>query len=306
MKAWVKLSLTAFFWAGAFFAGKAAVTIAPPVMAAFLRFFMAGILFLILAHNQGAFREVKGTLWLNILVLAFVGIFLYNLFFFYGISLTSTTNGSLIAGANPAVTALLSFVFRGERLAGRRWLGIFISFLGVVLVISQGSLEVLLHMKMNPGDLLIVCAATCWAIYSILGRDVMRRISPLAASAFACYLGSIMLFPAALATTDQVSWRSDWMFWLEVAYMAIFASVLAYKWWYEGVLEIGASRSAVYVNLVPVFVMLLNVFMGHFPSEAQLGGAALVLVGVYLTSGNIQRAGKERMASSTESNTASN
>ncbi len=283
MRAWVKLSLTAFFWAGAFYAGKSAVTAAPPVMTAFLRFFVAGIIFLAMAWTQGVFHEVQGR-WRSVLILAFVGIFLYNLFFFQGIKLTSTVNGSLIAGANPAVTALLSRFFRGERLGARRWWGIFISFCGVILVISQGSLAVLLQLKMNPGDLLIVGAATCWAIYSILGKDVMRQVSPLAASAFACYAGSLMLFPAALATTTQFEWKADPIFWLDILYMAVFASVLSYKWWYEGVLEIGASRSAVYVNLVPVFVVIISVFSGHFPTEAQLGGAALVLLGVYLTS----------------------
>ncbi|MCE9597263.1 MAG: DMT family transporter [Spirochaetia bacterium] len=289
MRAYIKLVLTALFWAGAFFAAGRAMVSGPPILVAFLRFLLAGSILVVLVFVNGKSNELLSRQnWLSFLILGITGIFLYNLFFFAGLKITSPVSGSLIIGANPGITALLGRIFRGERLGGRRWLGILISFSGVLLVIARGSLDVLVHLDINRGDLLILCAASCWAVYSIFGKDVMRRMSALSATAGACVPGVVLMAPLAYWQTDEISWAFDLMFWISIVYMAVISSVFAYLWWYEGVNAIGASRAAVFVNLVPVFVMILSIFMGHWPNSAQILGALLVLAGVYLTSARTQ------------------
>lgn len=281
LSAWVKLSITALFWAGAFFAASWAVKIAPPVTTAFLRFSLAGLLLL----GFAAFRK-QLTLPLDTLRgaagMAIFGIFVYNLFFFEGLSKTSALNGSLIASANPAITALLARIWRKERTSLRQWLGILVSFLGVVLVISGGSLSALLRLEINPGDLFIVGSATCWAVYSILARGVLARAGSIVVVTFACLAGAILLAPMAFRETSG-AWQGSGVFWACILYMAVFPSVVAYVWWNDGVREIGPARAAVFINLVPVFVMGLSVLMGNLPAAGQVGGGALVLAGVYLT-----------------------
>lgn len=285
MRAYVKLVLTALLWAGAFFAAGRSLISGPPILVAFLRFSIAGTILVALVFATGKSHELLAREnWLSYLILGILGIFLYNLFFFTGLKITSAVSGSLIIGANPGITALLGRTFRGERLGFKRWLGIFISFSGVLLVIVRGSLDVLLQLDINRGDLLILCAASSWAIYSFLGKDVMRRISPLTATAAPCVPGVILLAPFAFWQTNDLVWAHDPMLWVSILYMALLASVVAYLWWYEGVHAIGSSRAAVFVNLVPVFVMILSIFQGHWPNTAQVAGALLVLAGVYLTS----------------------
>lgn len=287
MSAWVKLTITAGFWAGAFFTAKWAVEIAPPVTTAFLRFGLAGMLLLVLAVVRRQLTLPKSTL-VGAIAMAVVGIFLYNMFFFEGLSHTSAVNGSLIASANPAITALLARIIRKERTSLRQWCGILVSFLGVVLVISGGSLAALLHLDVNPGDLFIVGSATCWAVYSILGRGVLARAGSIVTVTFTCIIGAILLSPFAFRETSG-AWRTSGVFWACILYMAAFPSVFAYIWWNDGVREIGPARSAIFINLVPVFVMILSVLMGKFPGAGQIAGGSLVLAGVYLTASRTAR-----------------
>lgn len=290
MPAWIKLTITALFWAGAFFAAKWAVEIAPPVTTAFLRFAIAGLVLLGLAASQKQITLPRKA-YLGTAGMAVIGIFLYNVFFFEGLSRTSAVNGSLIASANPAITALLSRAFRGERTSIRQWCGILVSFLGVVLVISGGSLRALIHLDVNPGDLFILGSATCWAVYSILARGVLAEASSIVTSAFTCITGAILLSPLAFFESSA-AWQGSLLFWLAVLYMAVFSSVVAYLWWNDGVREIGPARSAIFVNLVPVFVMVLSVMSGRFPGAAQILGGGFVLAGVYLTAGPAGRLSK--------------
>lgn len=283
MPAWIKLTITALFWAGAFFAAKWAVEIAPPVTTAFLRFAIAGLVLIGLASAQKQITLPRKA-YAGAAGMAVIGIFLYNIFFFEGLSRTSALNGSLIASANPAITALLSRAFRGDRTSPRQWFGICVSFLGVVLVISGGSVQALLHLDVNPGDLFILGSATCWAVYSILARGVLSQASSIVTSAFTCTAGAILLAPLAFRE-NSTAWQSSPGFWAATLYMAIFSSVIAYLWWNDGVREIGPARSAIFVNLVPVFVMVLSVLSGHFPGPAQTLGGIFVLAGVYLTAG---------------------
>jgi drug/metabolite transporter (DMT)-like permease len=281
LSAWVKLSITALFWAGAFFSAKWAVDIAPPVTTAFLRFSLAGFLLLALAAARKQLTLPRST-FLGAAGMAVVGIFIYNMFFFEGLSHTSALNGSLIASANPAITALLARIWRKERTSLRQWFGILVSFLGVVLVISGGSLRALLHFDVNPGDLFIVGSATCWAVYSILARGVLAKAGSIVTVTFTCIAGAILLSPFAFQETST-AWQGSGVFWACILYMAVFPSVVAYVWWNDGVREIGPARSAIFINLVPVFVMAISVLMGRLPAAGQIAGGALVLAGVYLT-----------------------
>lgn len=289
MSGYVKLVLTAVFWAGAFFTGKYSVMHAPPIAAAFLRFLIAGILLIALLFYYRAWPDLKiKGLFLRYIWLAFTGIFLYNAFFFSGLHGTSTINGSLLAGANPGITALINRLYYKEKLGARRWAGIVLSFSGVALVVTGGSFEKLISLKINPSDLLILFAVVCWAVYTVSGKSAIALSSAVAATAFACSIGALMLFfPAAYqASSSDLIWVRDWIFWASILYMSIFASALAYIWWYQGVRQIGSSRSAIFINLVPVGVMLMSSFSGIVPDSVQITGAVFILAGVFLTASN--------------------
>ncbi len=277
-------------------------------LAAFFRFFFASLFLSILTTLYGGWPSLRTwSDFRDLLFLGFVGVFLYNLCFFLGIKLSDPVTGSLIVAANPAVTALVSSVWKKEHSGILRWLGILLSFCGLLLVFSQGSLEILARLDFRIGDLFIFGASICWAFYSVKGKEVLQSQPVLGTTTVACLIGAMLLLPMGLAEyqgllpdfSDQADsvtsqrYPEPWSMldlsrngfvWLHLMYLGFFASGVAFLFWYQGVRALGAPRASVFINLVPVFAMLLSIGMGTWPHLYQWLGAAVVLAGVYITS----------------------
>lgn len=235
----------------------------------------------------------------DLLFLGIVGVFFYNLCFFMGIKLSDPVTGSLIVAANPAVTALVSSIWKKEHSSAMRWAGIALSFLGLILVFSQGSWAVLSALEFRIGDIFIFGASICWAFYSVKGREVLQSQPVLGTTTVACIIGALLLLP--LGILEYLGWlpfSEEFSFpawellditvyglaWLHLMYLGLFASGFAFLFWYQGVRALGAPRASVFINLVPVFAMLLSIALGAWPHMYQWLGASIVLAGVYITS----------------------
>jgi len=284
-----KLVLTTFFWGGTFVAARFAVHEAPPFHAAACRFGIAAVVLLALVARQArkrgeAFplpRSLREVLTLSSLGLT--GIFCYNAFFFSGLRLTGAANGSLIVAINPLLTAVLSAWWLRERVRLLQAIGLSVSLAGVGVIVSRGDIAVLRTLAFNRGDLLLLGAPLSWAAYSILGKRAMGTFSPLVATAYAALSGALLLIPAAVveALGEAVPHRFSVLGWLAILQLALLGTVVGFVWWYEGVQALGASRAALFVNLVPVFgTLLAALLLGERLGWPQLWGGLLVIAGV--------------------------
>ncbi len=287
------LVLVAFSWGGAFTAAKLALRELPPFSVATLRFALASlILMAILWKQEGFTNKIQRNDYYWLLLLGLTGIFGYNALFFEALKHTTAVNGALIIAANPMATAILSTLLTREKLTKQQVVGILVSFTGVLFVIAKGSLSVVRDLSFNFGDLLLVGAMLCWAVYSIAGKRVMGKFSPLAATTFACIIGTLALAPFMVREIMLAQWNNPtWLSWSAIIYMAVFASVMGFVWWNQGVAQIGASRAAVFINLVPIAAMSIAAVSGEAITLPQFLGAVLVISGVYLTS--VKRANAE-------------
>lgn len=281
-----QLILVVFSWGGAFTAAKIALQELPPFTVATLRFALATLILIpILWRQEGLVRKINRQDYFWFVLLGLTGVFGYNALFFEALKHTTAVNGALIIAANPITTALLSALLNKEKLAGRQLIGIIISFTGVLFVIAKGSLTVVRSLSFNFGDLLLIGAMLCWAVYSITGKRVMSKFSPLAATTLACTIGTLALAPFMAREIMLGQWpATTWATWVAISYMAVFATVMGFVWWNHGVAQIGASRAAIFINLVPISAMLVATLFGEVISLPQLLGAMLVISGVYLTS----------------------
>lgn len=276
----------AVFWAGTFVAGKLSVATVAPEIVAFLRFFVAGgVLAGVMAVWQpGGFR-VKRADWPLVIGLGVTGIAAYNLLFFLGLHLAPASDGAMIIPTlNPLITLFASVPILGEQMTGQKLTGAAISVAGQALIFGS-LLQAVAHDPVRlRGDLLYAGAAICWSAYSILGRIAARRFTALASTSWATMVGAVILAPFALR---QVSGPNSYTgpFWADVLYMAIFATVIAFFLWSRGIERLGASRAAVFINLVPVLsVLLAFLLLGERPATTQVVGMLVVLSGVYLAS----------------------
>ena len=285
-KIYILLTLVAVFWGGAFVAAKIAVVDIPPVTAAFLRFLLAGAILYPLMRRNGEHPVVKAKDLVGFLLLGFTGIFAYNALFMIGMKTTSAVNGSLIIAANPMVTTLAAGPFLKEKIAPKQIAGALISFIGVALVLTKGSFHNIRSLQFGQGDLLLLVAMFCWSAYALLGKKVMVRFSPLVSTTYACLIGAALLLPLAWKMENGFSSirQAHLPALLAILYMAVFASVLGFVWWYRGITILGASRASAFINLVPLTAMLLSIAYGEPVNLLQVASCILVMGGIALTS----------------------
>jgi len=279
------LLLVPLFWGGAFVAAEHVITEIPPVTAAAFRFGCAGIILLtiVLLQKKIDIQAIKKQ-WLPILFMAVTGIFGYNLFFFIALDMTSSINGSLIVATTPVLITLGAVFFLGEKGNKRLGIGLALSLLGVIVVISKGSIQPLLQLEFNTGDLLFLCALICWVTHGLLGKIAMRDVSPIVTTALTTMLGGLFL---GLISLFENGWHllpaMSNQAWFEMLFMIVCSSVVGFFLWNNGIKQIGASKASIYMNLVPICTALIAVFLyGAAFTFIQLSGMIMVLLGVYL------------------------
>lgn len=286
---YTKLVITTIFWGGTFVAGKWAVGEVPPFFVAFLRFAIASsVLWALVAwRSRGSDTRIPvpegGAQWAELFSLGLTGVFLYNFVFLTGLSWTSATNGSLIVAFNPLLTAVLSAWWLKERIRSVQTGGLLLALFGVGVVITRGSFIVIRSLSFNPGDLLMLGAPVAWALYTIVGKKVLQTFSPLVATAYASLSGTVLLLPAAAMEGSLLSGVHSLTVygWISVLQLALLGTVVGFVWWYEGVERLGATRAAVFVNLVPLFGVLLSaLILSESLVVSQLAGGILIVLGV--------------------------
>jgi drug/metabolite transporter (DMT)-like permease len=219
---------------------------------------------------------------LEVLALGLVGHFLYQYFFIGGLALTTVANSSLMLAATPVVIALISAVFGQERIGARHWAGAALSLLGIYIVVGR---RIDLGGRGPTGDLMMVAAVLCWALYTLGSRRLISRHSPVGVTGLSMAIGTLVYVPVMWPHVRAVSWDElTWRMWLSIVYSAIFALGVAYTIWYAAVRQIGSARTSVYSNVIPIVAMATAViFLGEPLRLSNLLGATAVLVGVALT-----------------------
>lgn len=286
---YLKLLLTTFFWGGTFVAARYAVSEVPPFHAATCRFGIASaVLFTLMwrrARRDGSPLPIPSNVkdMLSLGILGLTGIFSYNAFFFTGLKYTSAANGSLIVAINPLVTAVMAAVVLREHIRPLQLLGLAVSLAGVITIITRGDISVIRSLAFNRGDLLLLGAPLSWALYSVCGKKVLSRFSPLAATTYAALCGTLLLAPVAFLESRLTGAHHGLSLygWAAILQLALLGTVVGFVWWYEAIGKLGASRAALFVNLVPLFGTLqAAMILGERLGWAQLWGGVLVISGV--------------------------
>ncbi len=196
MVTYISLVITALFWGGTFIAGRILAGSVPPANAAFLRFAIATLVLAVLARLiDGKITIPPRSQWFSLLLLGMTGVFSYNILFFSGLQHIEAGRASLIIALNPLAITLAAVVFLGERLTLKQSAGILVSLIGALFVISNGHPSATLSGGFGRGEASILGCVASWTAYSIIGRSVLRAVSPSAAVLYSSLIGSLLLFP---------------------------------------------------------------------------------------------------------------
>lgn len=286
---YVKLVLVTLFWGGTFIAGRLVAQSVPFFTAAAGRFAVAVVLLLVVSWKlEGGLPRLNRAQWLATAALGATGILIYNVCFFSALSRMPAGRTALFVALNPIVTALLAAVLFRERLGAVKWLGIAIALTGAATIITRGNpLSAIYDIgrSIGTGELLMFTAITAWAAYTLIGRKVLKDLSPIAATTYASLWGFLFLGTGSAFEIGTVNWSAlSWQVWFSIFYLGAFGTVIAFIWYYEGVKAIGPSRTAVFNNLVPAFgVLLAALLLGEPVLVSMVVGGALAIIGVTIT-----------------------
>lgn len=287
----VKLVLTAFFWGGTWIAARVVVQEVSPLAAASWRFFLASlVLGGLLLMREGRPRWSSRD-WLMLASLGLAGVFFYNVFFLYAMQRVEAGRGALVVAFIPALIALADRLLFRIPMSPGKILGVGAAMFGCLLVVTRGRPLELFSGAAGFGECLLFGTALSWAAYTLLNRHFAARFSPLAMVFGGCLAGWLMLTACALAEGSLFDFSSaTWRAWASIGFLGILGTAVAFTWYAEAISQIGSTRSAAFINLVPVFAVLLGDFLlDERLGAAVLAGGVLVICGVVITNRSSRR-----------------
>jgi drug/metabolite transporter (DMT)-like permease len=283
-RAYLLLLLVIVFWAGNFPLGKLALLELGPFTLTGARALIAAPVLLAAARLTAPLRRpLVRRDYVAFVILGMTGLVANTTVWYWGLASTTALNAGILGAASPIFVAVGASLLLGDRLRTRNWAGIALSVLAVVLTVAKGSLQVLLSLGFNRGDLLILLSQTAWVTYSLYSRAAASTLPPVWIMAGAHVVAAAVLVPLAAAVEHPWRvWNAAPVGWSVILYAALLVT-LGHLWFFAIIRTIGAGRAASFLNLMPFAVIVLSwLIVGEPVHTYHVAGAALVMAGVFL------------------------
>ncbi len=248
--------LAVIIWSGNFVVARGVIKRIPPVSLAFYRWLIASLFMFPLAYSsikkewEIARRSLHYLFWV-----ALTGIALFNTFIYIAAHHTSAINLALIGTTTaPVMAIVLARIFLKEKIGWKKMSGLILCSGGVLFLLSRGDFQNLVSFRFTIGDGWILLGALCFAIYNTLVRKKPAGLSPNNYLFLVFSLGTLLLFPFFLWENFHaapVDWDLNML--LIILYLGLGASVICYSFWNMAINKLGAGRTALFGNLIPVF-----------------------------------------------------
>ncbi len=286
-KAYLMLVCATLFWAGNFMVGKFAFfSNIPPMSLVFFRWLLVWLILL-----PFTFREIikhKKIILDNLPLLFFLSLTsvgLFNSFTYLSLVHTQVINASLFNTAIPAIIILLCFIFKIERTNKFQIIGLIISVLGILSIITKLNLELILSLDFNKGDLIMIGGVISWGLYSSFLKKKKFVLPLLTLVHVLCSFGLIFIFPQFIFEFSQGELINfDINIIGILIFLALFPSIGSYYCWAGAVSIIGANRAGIFLSLIPLFSTIMAIFF--YDEKFQffhLTGAILIIIGLFLS-----------------------
>ena len=274
--------LAIFIWAGNTVINKLAVGAIFPAEIGFYRWLLAGLLFTpfmlkaVIAH----WPQIRPNLG-KIFVLGVLGMAVYQSLAYFAATLTTATNMGIILSLMPLMSLAMAIISLGQRLTAGALVGAVLSFAGVLVVVSSGSLGALLQHGLNMGDAMMLIATLAYAIYSTLLKKWQLRLPPLVLLYLQVLVAIVVLFPLYVASPKTGLTLQNVPL---VLYACLLASMVAPLAWMQAVQRLGPSRTTLFFNLLPLITALIAAgVLKEQLAMYHLVGGLLTLGGVILS-----------------------
>ncbi|KEO83992.1 DMT family transporter [Tumebacillus flagellatus] len=261
-----------------------------PTMLAAWRIGAAALLLTGMTAKQYGFRKLTVGQWGTIIGIAVSGIFLHQITLSAGLKLTTASTGSLILGLNPLVTMVLAYVLFREPLTARKIGGVLLGFCGVFLVVFGASWEETSTLHFGKGEWLVVLAMLAYVISGMFIKKATQTLPVMVVTAYSHVTATVLL--AITATGEQLvsnqpfTLPGDWFVWVVLLFSGIMATGFGSIWWNSGIRVIGAGRTSMYINGMPMLSLIFSVLLlGESITWIHIVGFTAVFLAIVLGTG---------------------
>ncbi|MEQ6916235.1 DMT family transporter [Halomonas aquatica] len=268
-------------WSGNMTINQLTVGSIAPSSIAFLRWVLAlAVLTPFVLPAAWRHREAIRRQWPKLAVLGLLGMAMWQGLAYVAAETTSATNMGILAAMVPLLTVLLSALILREAPSLGGTLGGLVALVGVSLLLGHGNPLSLLELEVAIGDLLMVVAATCYALYGVMLKRWPLDMPPWVVLYLQAAFATLFLLPGyLLGPMTPVDDQNVWL----ILYAGIPASIITTFLWMRAIRQIGASQASIFINLMPVFSALIAMaLLGERVAAYHLAGGALVLAGVIM------------------------
>lgn len=282
------LLTTMALFGSAFASSKVVVGHLPHQVAAVLRFGGGAVILLLI--TLAISRRGTGTFsWRDALragAVGLLGVFGYNVFFFWGLSLAPSIDGSVIVPVlSPVITTAVMLAISRERPSTSRLTGLLLGLGGAVVFFFGAGVAI--DSRRLTGDLIYLAGAVAWAAYSITSKRVLNRMDPLRATTSGTVVGALALAVFAAPSVGDADWSAvPGHVWVNVVYLAVGPTAVAYLFYYRGLRAVSPTTATVMMFSSPLFGITCSVaFLDESFHALQVVGALIMLVGALLAVG---------------------
>ena len=285
--AYLLLILTTLFWSGNFIVGKAAsIYEIPPFSLNFYRWLFAWLILLPFTYKEILKKKdyILNNLGLFI-ILGVTSITIFNSIVYYSLNFTQVISGVLMISTIPVMIIFISSLLKIEKTNFFQIIGVALSLIGVVFIVTKADIEILKTLNFNKGDLTMVIAMFSWATYSALLKKKKYELSQISLLEVVITFGLVFLIPIYFIEMNMgYLIKLGKPFYLTLTYVVLFPGLCSFFFWIKGISIIGANRSGIFLHLMPIFgaIMAMLIFDEKFMFYHFLG-AIFILMGIILS-----------------------
>ena len=285
--AYTLLVAATFVWSANFIVGKFATLFqVPPLSLNFYRWTIVWILLLPFTYKEifSKIDEVKKNIGLFI-ILGITGVSIFNSVVYFALNYTQVINALLMISVIPVTVIFLSSIIKVEKFNFLQLLGLIVSLVGVVTIITNADINKILSLSFNKGDIWMLVAVFSWALYSTLLKKRNLPFTQLSLLQIFVTIGLFFLFPQFVG--EQMAGKEityNKAFFLILTFVVFFPSMFAFYAWQKAIEVIGPNRSSIFLHLMPLFgaIMAILIFKEKFELYHFIG-AAFIISGIYLS-----------------------
>lgn len=286
------LLLPPLLWAGNSILGSVVADRVPPITLNFFRWLLAMLLLLPWGWRLLLPSSVMWPHWRRYAVLGLLGVGCYNSFQYLALHTSTPINVTLVASSVPVFMLAMGAVWFKQRITRRQMLGAALSIAGVLCVLGRGDWQTLLQVELVIGDVYVLIAVLCWALYSWLLSQ--PKDPPEIRSNWVNFLMAQIVFGVLwcglctalewqLSDNPHIDW--GWPLYAALLYVALGPAILAYRSWGLGIQRVGPNIAGFFANLTPLFAAVMStVLLGDAPQTYHAAAFMLIAGGIVVSS----------------------